>query len=397
MIINKWPSKEHPYLVHLFYQLKRIYPGLILYQYSHSNDYQFAEELIGKDGVSLMKRGALYRFDRLRNPGYYFKPLFCWIKNIAATYRFYRNLRFDGYSRYRALGQLLYCYELIGKEFDLVYINALQIARHIPVRALFPETPVACSSRGQDFDFAEVGYYDKILSTLDFLHVLGIYLADKACSRGFPRERITIIPPAVLPVHLKLPAYNTDKKESITIVSVSRAFWSKGYIYALRAVSNLVKRLKDKVQIKYTIIGDGSEVDFIKVEVDRLGLTDVVDMKGWVTQREIDNYLLGSDIYLLLSIEEGFNNSVMQAQQLGLPCVVSDAGGLPENVLHEKTGFVVPRYNAKIATEYLYKLTLDQELRKSMGEQGKIRMQSVFGLSVQVEKYSAFFQKIITG
>ena len=48
---------------------------------------------------------------------------------------------------------------------------------------------------------------------------------------------------------------------------------------------------------------------------------------------EIKISLNNSDVYLQYSVQEGFCNAVLEAQAMGLLCVVSDGGALPENVI----------------------------------------------------------------
>lgn len=392
-IISVWPSKEHPYLVHLFYQLKLHYPNMQLFLFKKAGDIEFAERLIGKEGVELVLKDALYRFQHTKNILAYIVPLVCILKRFKLSHSLYKTYRNKGYSVRQSTGQVLYVYALIGKKFDMLYINALQIARHFPM-TMFSATPIVCSSRGQDFDFAPVGHYDDILRRISRLHVLGSYLKNKAVSRGLSADQITIIPPAILPVH------NTNEHDhltqhSITILSASRLFWSKGYIYALRSIHRLVRLVNGSKKIRYLIFGDGPELEFIKVEIARLNLENVISLMGWTDQHVIDGYLRKADIYVLLSIEEGFNNSVMQAQHVGIPCVVADAGGLPENVVHDKTGYVVPRYDSEKAADYLYKLTMDEELRKTMGQAAKARIINEFSLETQVSKYRSMFDNIL--
>ncbi|MBK7870836.1 MAG: glycosyltransferase family 4 protein [Saprospiraceae bacterium] len=61
--------------------------------------------------------------------------------------------------------------------------------------------------------------------------------------------------------------------------------------------------------------------------------------------RANQTYYEKADIYLQYSIQEGFCNAVLEAQAMGLLCIVSDAEGLPENILHGQTGWVVPKGN----------------------------------------------------
>jgi glycosyltransferase involved in cell wall biosynthesis len=61
----------------------------------------------------------------------------------------------------------------------------------------------------------------------------------------------------------------------------------------------------------------------------------------------------------------------VEASACGLPVVVSDAGGLPEVVLDGKTGFIVPKRDARSAAEKIVLLATDTDLRNHMGREGR--------------------------
>ena len=48
------------------------------------------------------------------------------------------------------------------------------------------------------------------------------------------------------------------------------------------------------------------------------------------------------DVFCLSSKEEGLGTSIIDAMDLGIPVVATAAGGIPELVENEKTGFLVP-------------------------------------------------------
>ncbi|MCB0494160.1 MAG: glycosyltransferase family 4 protein [Cyclobacteriaceae bacterium] len=356
-------------------------------------DTQVADKLIGVERTRQVLEGALYRFAFTSNPFKYFAPLLKIASHPLEAIRIYNSCLANGLSKKKAIGQLLYGYQIIGKTFDLVYINALQTGRHFAISSIFPNSTIIASSRGQDFDW-NPERYDSLLSKLDYLHALGTHLQNRAMERKFPIERITIIPPAALPTSNSINSKIVHEANTIQIVTAARLIWTKGYVYSLRAIS-LLKEMLPLLKIRYNILGDGADLELLKFEINRLGLEEEVVLRGWVTQTEVNECISSSDIYLLLSIEEGFNNSVMQAQSLGLPCVVSDAGGLPDNVLNEVTGFVVPRYNARMAADRLYQLTVAKEKREEMGQNARRRMTQDFNLTIQIKKYSTLFKKAL--
>ncbi len=78
---------------------------------------------------------------------------------------------------------------------------------------------------------------------------------------------------------------------------------------------------------------------------------------------EIVDHLRLSDVFVLPSLWDGLPNSLLEAMAVGLPCVVSDAGAIPEVIEDGRNGMIVPKthlhqmagrieeYFAKPATE----------------------------------------------
>jgi glycosyltransferase involved in cell wall biosynthesis len=382
---------QHPYLTHLYYHLSKIHFNITLFLFNQG-DWQGGERLVGDD-LSRLEAHTYYRLVFSVNPLTYVKPMYSILSNIAASIQLYTYCRKHGYNFRQSLGQLIYNYQLLGKKFDLIYINALQSARHFCLKGMFPSVPIIASSRGQDFDF-HPSAYDQVLKDISHLHVLGNYLKQKATERGFLKENITQIPPAQLPYEFYKKKKTADF-QNIRIISATRLVWTKGLVYAIRAVAKLIAAIGTKYNVEYIIYGDGEDMAYLKCEVTRLGINDKVKFKGWADQLIINEEVSLSDIYLLPSIEEGFNNSVLQAQALGIPCVVSNAGGLPENVLDGVTGMVVNAYSSAEICEALKQLIEDRDLRIDMGVKGSERVKRDFQLSNQVEKYAAMMNTVL--
>ena len=63
--------------------------------------------------------------------------------------------------------------------------------------------------------------------------------------------------------------------------------------------------------------------------------------------------LLGClDYYVQPSISEGFGLSVIEAMAAKIPVICTDAGGLRESVINNKTGIVVKKNDSKSSREY---------------------------------------------
>lgn len=98
------------------------------------------------------------------------------------------------------------------------------------------------------------------------------------------------------------------------------------------------------------------------------------------TDRPLD-YLAASDVYLLLSHDEGFNRTILEAMALAKPCVVSRVGGNAEAVDDGRTGLTVPPHDPVAAASAVAGLIGDSALRQRWGEAGRERVSRLFTVS----------------
>jgi len=81
-----------------------------------------------------------------------------------------------------------------------------------------------------------------------------------------------------------------------------------------------------------------------------------------------------------------------------LPVVATRVGGMQYIVEHEKTGFLVEKYNVEEIASRLEELCLNKTLRKDMGQNGFERAMNYYTEDKYVEKiqslYLSLFSKI---
>ncbi len=124
-------------------------------------------------------------------------------------------------------------------------------------------------------------------------------------------------------------------------------------------------------RLRLQIVGDGYlREDLQRLALD-LGISAVVDFKGYIPNRSIPEVLQGLDIFVALSRSESFGVAVVEASACGVPVIVSDVGGLPEVVQHGVTGMIVGRENPQAAATAIVALAQDRVLRKRLGDAGR--------------------------
>ncbi|MDC1081240.1 glycosyltransferase family 4 protein [Flavobacteriaceae bacterium] len=70
-------------------------------------------------------------------------------------------------------------------------------------------------------------------------------------------------------------------------------------------------------------------------------------------QKDIRPYLAIADLFTFPSYREGFPNVILQANAMGVPCIVSDINGCNELIKQGENGLIVPTKNSKILKEQM--------------------------------------------
>lgn len=109
----------------------------------------------------------------------------------------------------------------------------------------------------------------------------------------------------------------TDK---LVLVTVGRANAFKNPLFAMEVFKLVSERLP---QAEYWWIGSGDMDRDLAACVERLGLSDRVRLLG--SREDVIDLYQAADLFLLPSLSEGMPLSVLEAQALGLPCLLSDA------------------------------------------------------------------------
>ena len=174
------------------------------------------------------------------------------------------------------------------------------------------------------------------------------------------------------------------------ILTVCRLHIPRDFDTLLTAVA-LTQQTVPTVQL--LIVGDGPLRAAIQAKISALDLTNHVHLLGF--RQDIPQLLGLAHIFSLTSSGwEGFPISTLEAQAMGCPVVVSDAGGSAEAVLHQQTGLVVPKRDANALAAAFTQLLQDDVLRRKLGQQGVERAQKSLSRERMVAKLTAVMAKV---
>lgn len=308
--------------------------------------------------------------------------------------RLFKMNKRDGFTNRNNLISLLNSAHIIGYDLEWLHFGFASNAIYVENLVAIVGAKLAVSIRGFDigiYPLKQPGCYRLLWQRIDKLHYISDDLYRLALADGLSPEKPAMkIEPAVdasIPARLAKPPETIGEKPAF--LTIGRLHWKKGYPLMLNALSKL---RSEGIDFTYHIIGDGEDMEQLVYLVRMLGLDQQVKLMGRRSHSETLELLNGCDIYLQYSIQEGFCNAVLEAQLLGRLCIVSDAEGLSENVLHEQTGWVVPRNEASLLKERILSvLQLQETERQEIRDAASRRIREKFSLEAQQQKFIGFY------
>ena len=110
-------------------------------------------------------------------------------------------------------------------------------------------------------------------------------------------------------------------------------------------------------------------------------------------QKDINDWLNMADVFVLLSKEESLPLALLEARQVGLPCIVSKVGDMPKQITHGQDGFVCNAVDEIVVSCLLTELYENSALRQSMGQKTLEKVQQAVDSSQQ---YEQLYQQLAT-
>ena len=249
------------------------------------------------------------------------------------------------------------------------------------------------SLRGYDivtYPLKHPGCYSAVWSKVQKVHTISDDLAAAARFHGMPASTpVTKITPAIDPGFFRLDCPRAERTSECRILTVARLHWKKGLEYTLIALRSVVEEAPE-IRWKFTIAGDGPELERLAFASAEMGLEDRVTFAGKLGPEAIKDLYAEADVYVHYSVQEGFCNAALEAQAMELPCIVSDAEGLAENVGDD--GVVVPRRQPRLLADALHRFArMPFADRLKWGRAARRRVIAEFGLERQHRAFAKFF------
>ena len=210
---------------------------------------------------------------------------------------------------------------------------------------------------------------------------------------GIPADRIRV-------VHDGVSVGSIDKEEP---VDARAAFWlprnvplvgnvaaltaHKGQKHLIAAAARVVRTIPDA---RFLILGDGELREPLEKQIKDLGLDRHVVLGGF--RQDVVGLMKTIDLFVMSSVTEGLGSATLEAMVCRRAVAATRAGGIPEAVVDDVTGLLVPPRDEAALADAVVRLLGDAALRARLGDAGRARVILEFSVEQMVERTLAVYK-----
>ena len=123
----------------------------------------------------------------------------------------------------------------------------------------------------------------------------------------------------------------------IQLLVVSRLVSQKNIDLIIKAV-----KVMENENIILNIVGDGSEINNLKLLVKKYKLHKKINFIGKIENTKLNEYLKNADIFIQASNYEGLPHSILEAMNFEIPILSTDVGGCSVLLNKGERGYIIP-------------------------------------------------------
>jgi glycosyltransferase involved in cell wall biosynthesis len=148
----------------------------------------------------------------------------------------------------------------------------------------------------------------------------------------------------------------------------------KGVQYLIPAFASTVKQEPD---CQLDLIGGGELEGQVRHMIKQHNLENAIHLHGWLSRPDAASIIREADVFVMPSLRECGGTAILEAMALGKPVITTNWGG-PADYVNADCGLLVDA-DSKSGfidglAEAMVRLARSPELRRSLGEGGKLRV-----------------------
>ena len=200
-------------------------------------------------------------------------------------------------------------------------------------------------------------------------------------------ERPYLVHGAGVKVGVRVEIDRAEKRRSVGVPEDAFVIVSAGELNKNKNTEVVVRALKNVPEAHYIACGVGPEKENLEKLVEELGVSERFHLMGYRT--DMAELMAMSDVFTMMSFREGMPRSLLEAMDLGLPCVGSDTRGI-RDLIDTNGGYICSTRDPKEFADAFNALKENYELRRYMGEYNQGKVQEYSSDIVRNELYEIY-------
>ncbi len=189
---------------------------------------------------------------------------------------------------------------------------------------------------------------------------------------------------------LFLAATPTPVPDRPRLVCVGRLCEQKGQVLLIEAAARLAR---EGLEFELVLAGDGELRVPVENAIAHHGLQRSVRITGWLSNEQVRAEILAARALVLASFAEGLPVVLMEALALGRPVISTFVAGIPELVVPEQSGWLVPAGDVEaLAGAMRAALRAPPAELEALGRTGAARVRAQHDARTEATKLSALFR-----
>jgi len=256
------------------------------------------------------------------------------------------------------------------------------LATGVPIIAHFHGVDITARLRNRWYRWSlknSIKHFHALVAVNDFQRDILVGL-------GAKKDAIHVIPCGV-PVREFFP-HHSKAKSPVRFLTVGRFVEKKAPLTTLRAFDRCIAA---GGRAHLLMIGDGPLLPQAKDFVSAHGLQRHVSFLGALGSTDVLDFMRTSDAFLQHSVTapngdmEGWPVSIGEAAACGLAVIATRHAGIPSQIVHGETGYLVEEYDELRMSNFMMALIRDRELRLNMGAAARRFALENFDHEVQID------------
>ncbi|MEX0685950.1 MAG: glycosyltransferase [Balneolales bacterium] len=244
-------------------------------------------------------------------------------------------------------------------------------------------------------EFGWKARYKRLRKRANFFITVSDDMKRNIIEMGFPEARIETVK---LGLDMNMIQFKHRTSSKTNLMMIGRMVEKKGFKYAIEAVS-LIKQ--SNVPVHLDIYGDGPLKNSLYKLCKKLDVVNEVTFNGNTENEQILKELYQHDVLLAPSVQaadgdrEGMPHAIVEGLASGIPMIGSTHAGIPELILHEKTGLLTQEKNSEAIARAVIRLQNDSGLVSHISKKGREKVEKEHCINKITRQTEKIYHRVI--